>query len=327
MILVTGGTGLVGNYLLAQLVAQGKQVRALYRSSIPTDHANTAMITWVQGDILDYASLQDAMEGCTQLYHCAATVSFHPKRKAELFKINVEGTANVVNAALETGIQKMVHVSSVAALGRIRTDGMVNETMNWTPETSNSVYGQSKYMGEMEVWRGIGEGLNAVVVNPSIILGAGDWNKGSSEIFKSAYEEFPWYAGGTSGFVDVRDVVRAMVMLMDSEIQAQRFIVSGHNAGYREVFEKIARAFGKKPPHRAVTPFLAGLVWRWEGLKSRFTGKEPLLTKETAVTAQAKVYFDNSKIKAHLPGFDFTPLADTIADACARLVQINGLSR
>jgi nucleoside-diphosphate-sugar epimerase len=238
-----------------------------------------------------------------------------------LFKINIEGTANVVNAAINAGVKKMVHVSSVAALGRIRENETVNETMNWTEETSNSNYGQSKFLGELEVWRGTGEGLDAVIVNPTIILGAGNWHAGSSQIFKSVYEEFPWYAEGVTGFVDVRDVARAMIHLMESNISNHRFIISAENKSYREVFNLIAKAFNKKVPHKAVTPLLAKFIWRLEAIKSKFTKKDPLVTKETATTALATVHFDNSKLIKFLPGFSYTKLEDTIAHTCYVLQQ------
>lgn len=320
MILVTGGAGLLGHELIGQLLAKGKTVRAIYNKKPLTGFENSG-IELVQCDILDVVALEEAMAGIEEVYHCAGIVNFNPKRKREMFKVNIEGTANVVNAALDAGIKKMVHVSSVSALGRIREDGPVNETMNWTEETSNSDYGKSKYLSELEVWRGISEGLNAVIVNPVIILGAGDWNDSSSKLFRSAYNEFPWYTEGVSGFVDVRDVAAAMIALMESGISAERFILSAENRTYRELFNMMAAAFGKKEPHKKVTPFIAGVVYRWEALKSRFTGKEPLITKETAHTARAKVYFDNSKIKKFLPGFSYHAVEDTIRDTCAALQQ------
>ncbi len=318
MILVTGATGLVGSHLIRELVRQGKTVRALYRSSVPAMDV-AGKIQWLKGDILDIVSLEEAMQGVTHVYHCAAAVSFHPKKKDLLHQTNIEGTANVVNACLASGVQKLVFVSSVAALGRIREKEAINETMNWTAETSNSEYGKSKYLAEMEVWRGIGEGLNAVMVNPVIILGAGDWTTGSSAIFKSAYDEFPWYTEGTSGFVDVQDVVKAMVLLMESDISAQRFILSGANVSYREIFNLIAQQFHKRPPHRKVTPLLAEIVWRVEAIKGKLTGKDPLLTKETARTAQAKVHINNSKLKQFLPGFEYTPVAEAIRRICEEM--------
>ena len=320
MILVTGGAGLLGKELITQLLKAGKQVRAIYNKTMLADFDNDNLQQF-QCDILDVVGLEEAMMDVDQVYHCAAIVTFNPRRRQEMFAINIEGTANVVNAALDAGIKKMVYVSSVAALGRIRENGPINETMNWTEETSNSAYGQSKYLAEMQVWRGIGEGLDAVMVNPVIILGAGDWDSGSSQIFKTAYEEFPWYSNGSTGFVDVRDVVKAMIELMNSNISAERFILSAENRTYADVFNLIAKAFGKKPPHKEVTPLLAKIVWRLEAVKSFFTGKDPLLTKETSATAMTKANFDNSKLKKYLPGFEYRKIEDTIADTCSALQQ------
>ncbi len=323
-ILVTGATGLVGSHLIKTLVQQGKQVKALYRTSIPTMFASTN-IEWVRADILDMVALEEAMQNIQQVYHCAAVVSFTAKNKNLLHHTNIQGTANVVNACINCGVKKLVFVSSVAALGRIREDKPIDETMNWTPETSNSEYGKSKYLAEMEVWRAIGEGLDAVMVNPVIMLGAGNWEKGSSEIFKSAYDEFPWYTTGTGGFVHVQDVVNAMTQLMDSNITAQRFIISAENLSYREIFTQIATAFNKKPPHKHATAFLSNMVWRLAKLKAMFTGKEPMLTKETAATAQAKVSFNNGKLLQTLPNFKYTPIHQSIKNICAELKQINNL--
>lgn len=323
MILVTGGSGLVGAELISQLLAAGNTVKAIYNNTpLSVFHPN---LLPVKCDILDTVALEDAMQGVTQFYHCAAIVFFHKKNKNNLLRINIEGTANVVNAAIDAGVKKMVHVSSVAALGRIRENETVTEQMQWTEESSNSIYGKSKYLGEMEVWRGIGEGLQAVIVNPSIILGGGNWNTGSSAIFRSAYKEFPWYTEGVTGVVDVKDVAKAMVLLMNSEINKQRFILSAENISYKELFTKIANCFNKKPPYKKVAPALAAIVWRREAIKSMFTKKEALVTKETARTALAKVYFDNSKILNALPGFTFTPVDETIKNTCATLKKINHL--
>ncbi len=324
MILVTGASGLLGSHIVKELSKQGKQVKALYNSSKPANAALNS-VQWIQGDILDVVQLEEMLQNVEQVYHCAGAVSFNSKNKRKLFKINVEGTANVVNACLKAGVTKLVFVSSVAALGRIRENEAITEKMNWTEETSNSEYGKTKYLAEMEVWRGIGEGLNAVIVNPVIILGAGNWEKGSSEIFKSAYDEFPWYTEGISGFVDVQDVTKAMLLLMDSDIVAQRFIISSENISFKDVFTHIAKCFGKKPPHKKVTPFMAAIVWRLEWLKSKFTGKDPLLTKETAKTAQAKVRFDNSKLLLQLPQFQYTPIKKSIERICGELKEIHKL--
>ncbi len=318
-ILVTGAAGLVGNELLKQLLEEGYWVKAIYHSTpLSVAHPNLEI---VQCDILDVVALEQVMKAITHVYHCAAIVSFDPKERHHLLKLNIEGTANVVNACIDADVKKLVHVSSVAALGRIRKGETITEKMNWTEETSNSIYGKSKYLGELEVWRGIGEGLQAVIVNPTLILGGDNWESGSSAIFKTAYNEFKWYTEGISGFVDVSDVAHAMLLLMNSEITAQRFILSAENITYREIFSSIATCFGKKPPYKKVTPFLAELIWRMEAIKTMLTGKKHLLTKETVRTSQAKVYFDNSKILNALPQFHFTKIKDTIDHTCATLKE------
>ncbi len=318
MILVTGAGGLVGSNLVTQLVKNGKKVRAMYRTAIP-ELAVADEIEWVQGDILDIVSLESALQDVEQVYHCAAIITFNPRKKNLLHQTNIEGTANVVNACIDAGVKKLLFVSSVAALGRIREEGLIDESMNWTEETSNSEYGKSKYLAEIEVWRGIGEGLQAVIVNPVIILGESDWHSGSSGLFKSAYDEFPWYTEGMSGFVDVKDVTSAMILIMESKVHSERFILCGANLSYKDVFTMMAREFQKRPPHQKVTKLLSALVWRWEALKAVFTGKEPLLTKETARTAMAKVQFDNRKINLFFLNFEYTPIAESIERICGAI--------
>ena len=322
MIFITGATGLLGTHLIKQLAAQAEQIKALYRGEIPFSNSN---IEWIKGDISDVILLEEIMTNVDEVYHCAGKVSFNPKDKRELFRTNVEGTASIVNACLNTGVKKMLHVSSVSAIGRIRENTMVNEQMHWSEETSNSVYGESKYIAELEVWRGIAEGLNAVIVNPTIILGEGDWNKGSSELFKTVYNEFPYYSDGVTGFVDVKDVVKAMITLMNSDINANRFIVTAENLSYKALFDMIADAFHKTPPQKKITPFMAGAVWRFEAVKSLLTGKAPFITKETARTALAKVYFDNSKLLKALPSFNYTEIKDSVERICNELKEMYSL--
>lgn len=318
MILVTGATGVVGSHLIKELSKQNIAVVALYNKTKPSAELEK-LATWKQVDILDITALEDAMQGIQQVYHCAAIVSFNPKEKALLHQFNIQGTANIVNACINANVNKLIHVSSVASLGRIRNGQKVNEAMNWTEETSNSEYGKSKFLSEMEVWRGIGEGLNAVIVNPSIILGAGNWESGSTGIFKTAYDEFPWYTNGSSGFVDVADVAKAMVMLMKADVSNERFILSGWNLPYRSVFDAIATSFDKKKPTKQVTPLLAAIVWRLEKIKSLFSGKSPLLTKETAATAQTKIEYDSSKLLNTLPNFQYSNFENSVQRICSEL--------
>ena len=322
MILVTGGAGLLGNTLIEMLVQKGENVRATYNSTPLALNTFTNFETF-KCDILDVYALEDALQDVTEIYHCAGLVSFNPKDEKKLYSINVEGTANVVNAALNAGVRKFVHVSSVAALGRIRPGEMIDENMLWTEETSNSKYGHSKYLGEMEVWRGVAEGLNAVIINPSIILGAGNWHEGSTKIFKSVYDEFPWYTEGISGFVDVKDVAVAMIQLMESNITAEKFIISAENISYQDMFTMMAKAFGKKAPSKKVTPFIAALTWRMENIKSMFMGTSPLLTRETANTALTKVEYDNRKLITQLSGFKYRNMQDTITNTCNKLIAAN----
>lgn len=312
---------MLGHHLIKQLVAQGEKVRAIYRSAVPPALANDA--EWVPGDILDITSLEDALQGITQVYHCAAMVSFLAKQMPQLHKVNVEGTANVVNTCLDAGVQKLVHVSSVAALGKMHHGAVVSEAMQWTEESSDSEYGKTKYLGEMEVWRGIGEGLPAAIINPSIIIGEyGDWNKGSMAIFKNIHNGFPWYSNGIAGFTDAEDIAAAMIRLMNSEITAERFIINSECRNFKDVFFMIADAFGTKRPYKQVTPFLASVVWRLEKLKSLFTQKEPLITKETAGNALATVDFDNTKFLKAFPDFHYRPLQQSIGRICKAIANV-----
>ncbi|HEX8462480.1 MAG TPA: NAD-dependent epimerase/dehydratase family protein [Segetibacter sp.] len=319
-VFVTGGSGLVGSNLIAQLLAEGRMVKALYRTTIP-DIPGKENVSWVQGDILDIISLEEAMTDVIEVYHCAAVVSFHANEKAEMFKTNIDGTANVVDTANAAGVQKLCFVSSVAALGKSLKNEEINETNNWSEETDNSNYGKSKYYAEMEVWRAIGEGLHAVIVNPSIIFGAGNWNDGSTKIFKTAYEEFKWYTEGGTGFVDVKDVVKAMTALMTTDIARGRFIISAENRTFKDIFTTIAKAFNKKQPYKKATPFLSQIVLKLETVKSMLSGVKPLLTKETAQAAQTILRFDNSKLLKALPGFTYTPLDTTIERVTKELTK------
>ena len=298
---------------------KGYRIRAIRRSNklpafIPASIFNT--VEWIEGDVLDTAALENGMEGVDAVIHSAAKVSFASGEQHQMFKTNIEGTANVINAALLKNIKRLVHISSVAALGRSVNGETVTEKKQWEDSSINTNYAISKYNAEMEVWRGIGEGLNAVIVNPSTILGYGDWNNSSSAIFKNAYNEFPWYTNGINGFVAVEDVAKATISLMESDISDERFIVSGDNWTFRKVFNSMADGFGKKPPYREATPTLSAIAWRIEKVNTLFSGKSSFLTKESARIAQSQTYFENDKLLRALPGFSFTPLEETIKKAC-----------
>jgi len=239
MVLVTGGTGFLGSYIIKELVEKNYPVRAIRRTTSKIPFYISAnifeQVQWVEGDILDPVSLDEAMEGADAVIHSAAIISFAKADKKKMYHVNVQGTANVVNAAIEKNISRLVHISSVAALGRNKLGGHVNEERKWQESSMNTHYAISKYKAEMEVWRGIAEGLNAVIINPSTVLGYGDWDTSSCRIFKTIYNEFPWYSTGINGFVDIEDVARTTVLLMQSDIKEQRFIVNGDNWSFQQL--------------------------------------------------------------------------------------------
>ena len=233
-----------------------------------------------------------------------------------MYNTNVDGTANVVNLSLENEIKKLVHISSISALGRTATGEKVDEEKKWLDSKLNSHYGISKNKAEMEVWRGMGEGLDAVIMNPSTVLGFGNWHDSSCAIFKNSYKGFPWYTKGVNGFVAVEDVAKIAVLLMESNITEERFIINHENWEFRKLFGVIADGFRKKHPKWEATPFLSSIAWRVERIKSFLKNAKPLLTKETAKIALSKTYWQNDKILKALPGFSFMALESSITKAC-----------
>ncbi len=323
-ILVTGGTGFVGAYILSALRSSGYNIRAIRRKTPVPIYIHPSLeqgIDWVEADILDVVSIEAAMKNVDAVIHAAAIVSFHSSDKQRMMKVNVDGTANIVNAAVEAGVKKILHVSSVAALGRTMQESHVNEEKKWEETKADTPYAKSKHLAEMEVWRGAGEGMDAVIINPSTVLGYGDWNSSSTRIFKNVYEGFPWYTTGINGFVDVEDVARAAILLLESDISEERFVVNSENWTFQQLFSTISKYFNKPAPSKLATPMLGKMAWRGEMVKSWFTGKKPLLTKHSSRIAQSCTHFDNGKILAALPGFSFTPLEESIKRACEKYVN------
>ena len=323
-VLVTGGTGFLGAYIIKELLVRGYSVRAIRRTNklpffIPPEVFEK--VEWVACDILDVVVLDEAMKGANAVIHSAALVSFIKGERKKMYSVNVEGTANVINLALENNIPRLVHISSISALGRTASGDHINEEKKWMESKLNTHYAISKHKAEMEVWRGAGEGLKTVIVNPSTIIGYGDWHNGSSAIFKKIYHEFPWYTTGVNGFVDVEDVARATVSLMESNISEERFIINGDNWEFKKLFQTIADNFGKKAPSKEAGPFLSGMAGQLEKIKSWMTGRNPLLTKESIKIALSKSYWENDKIRKALPEFSFTPLEESIHKSCKKYVE------
>lgn len=318
-ILVTGGTGFIGAYIIKELVEKGYAVRAIRRTiKVPFFISNDVLnkVEWVNSDVLDVISLNEAMQDVDAVIHSAALVSFDKRERKQMYNTNVDGTANVVNLSLENGVKKLVHISSISALGRTFAGEKVNEEKKWVKSKLNSHYGISKNKAEMEVWRGMGEGLDAVIINPSTVLGFGNWHDSSCAIFKNSYKGFPWYTKGINGFVAVEDVAKVAVLLMESNISEERFIISYENWEFKKLFNAIADGFGKKQPRWEATPFLSGIAWRVEKIKSFLKNSKPLLTRETARIALSKTYWQNDKILKAFPGFSFMPLEACITKAC-----------
>ena len=334
MILVTGGTGLLGSHLLLRLIESGKIVRALYRTEAKRDavirtfsyyHDNAQelwnKIEWVKGDVLDISSLIDALDGVTHVYHCAAAVTFLPSDRAYMFKVNVEGTAKLVNACLEKEGVRFCHVSSVAAIGRDGSEQLISEDNEGKESSHNASYAISKHRAEIEVWRAIVEGLNGFMVNPSLIIGPGDWEQSTGAMFKKAWNGLPFYTRGGNCFVDVRDVCEVMIRMMESEVVNERFIVGAENRKFKEVFEHIASCMGKKAPSLEATPFLTGVTWRLEKVMSTVTGRKPFITKEVAHHAMQLNTYDNRKVLRTLPDFKFRNMNETLEFVCGKFVE------
>lgn len=319
MILVTGGTGFLGSELIKQLTDSGLAVRALKRktSKIPSIIENNTLIDWFEADINEPATLEDAFAGITKVFHCAAFVSFNPGDKKQLFHVNIEGTSNLVNLCI-AGNCRLLHVSSVAALGNAKKGKQITEKDFWEYDAKAHAYGLSKYEGEMEVWRGITEGLDAVIVNPSVIIGKNAGFEGSGAIFKLVKGGFPFYTDGASGFVEVGDVAKAMILLMENPVSGERYIVSSDNYHYKDLFTEIAKGFNVKAPKKEAKPWMLGIAWRVLKFFSLFTGKQPSITKDAAKSSLSLSYYSNEKVIA-ATGIQFKPINQSIQEITQHL--------
>lgn len=329
MIFVTGGTGLLGAHLLYKLAltettllaakrpnSNVKQVKQLF--SYYSEHSDALFekITWLDIDLLDTDALSDVLQTCTSVYHCAAFVSFNPKRRNQLIKTNAELTASIVNACLTVQDIKLCHVSSVAALGNAPANEMSHEETKWTPSKTNSAYSISKHLSEMEVWRGINEGLKAVIVNPSIILGAGNWQSGSSSFFDRIFRGMNFYTEGVTGYVGAFDVAEAMIRLSQSEVSGERFLLNAANLSYLDFFSMVAKEFGKKAPQVKAGSLSLKIAVYAEKIRSTLTGKDPQITKESIRSAVSKTHYSSDKFK-HAFNFNFQPINNVVAEICA----------
>ncbi len=328
MILVTGATGFVGSYLTRYLIKNGNAVRAIRRSSSDLSLLAEAKdkVEWIEADVLDVPSLEEAFKGIKKVYHLASLISFDPAERTKMMKVNIEGTANVVNVALQAGIAKMVYASSYSSLGRSENNDLIDENADWDKNSHDTYYSISKLQAEQEVWRGIAEGLNAVIVNPTLVLGAGKWSDSSTQLFGAVAKWQPFYPIGSTGYVDVRDVAKIMIQLMESEISGEKFILNAENLTFREVISGIARELGKNPPSFALNNVMIPIGKIFDAVRSTVTRSKPLYNSEVAGITASDFKYDNQKIRTLL-NYDFISVKQSVVETVAKLRESRRLGK
>ncbi len=332
MILVTGGTGLVGAHLLYHLTTKNDIIRAIYRSkekielvkkvfSFYTDDVSHhfSKIEWIQADITDIPSLIPVFDAIDYVYHCAALISFDPKDYLEMRKTNIQGTANIVNFSVDAKVKKLCFVSSIATIGDSIDGNTITEENERNEEIKNYGYSITKFGAEMEVFRGSQEGIDVVVVNPGVILGGGFFNTGSGTLFTKVDNGMPFYTEGITGFVGVEDVVKAMINLVKLPIKNERFILVAENKSFKEIFFAIADGLGKKRPKYKVGKLITSIIWRLDWVFTKITRKKPFLTQQSAKSAHSKTFYSSEKIKKQLD-FEFTNIDKVIVKTSKQFI-------
>jgi nucleoside-diphosphate-sugar epimerase len=328
MHLVTGATGIVGSHVLLECAARGP-VRALYRRDSDRSiverifrhyraDADTLLtaVEWVQGDVLDVDALQAAMRGVRQVYHTAAVVSFAPGDAGTMQRVNADGTANVVNVALECGVHRLCHVSSTAAIGDAPSGVMRHEALPWNADKHTSAYSLSKYAAELEVQRGIAEGLDAVMVNPCVIIGPGLFGRSSMTLVERLQQGTRFYAPGSNAVVDARDVAQCMLAVTEQAPTGERFLLVGENLSYQRLFTLLANAFDKDAPSIPLRRWMLNMGWRVERSRSLLTGSTPFITRDTAHSALTERSYSSAKVEALL-GHRFRTAEEMVANVAA----------
>ena len=333
MILVTGGTGLVGAHLLHHLCFAGKKVVAIFRTKESQNNTKKIfqlyqneslfkLIEWRNADITDLPALEEAFEGITHVYHAAAMISFDSNSYAKMKKVNIEGTANIVNLSLQNNIQKLCYVSSIASLSPKAGQDFIDESCDWNPEEENSNYSITKYAGEMEVWRASQEGLKTVIVNPALIFGFGNWNVNTGKLLQQIKKGLVFYPGGSIGVVDVKDVVKAMQILMESDIDNERFILSATHISYKKLFNNLAQHLDAKKPFLKVNRSFTEIVWRINSFLHFISGGyiKTFIEKYSSRASHKHSRYVGDKIKNSI-SFEYTPFDQTMKEVCLKLLQ------
>jgi nucleoside-diphosphate-sugar epimerase len=328
MILVTGGTGLVGAHLLYHLTQKNDTIRAIYRTDKKRENVkkifsyytenvqeNFSKIEWIQADITDIPSLEPVFKKITEVYHCAALVSFTPKDYRKMRQVNIDGTANIVNYAIAGNVKKLCFVSSIAAIGDSVNSEVITEENDWSIESGNNGYSITKHGAEMEVWRASQEGVDVIIVNPGVILGAGFWKVNTGQFFSKMANGFKYFTEGITGFVGVTDVVKSMINLTESAVKNEGFILVSENISFKDVFTEIAKNLEKKPPTIKVSKAITSFLSRIDAIISFITRKNRLITKDSANSLHSKTYYSSQKIKESID-FEFMPVKSVIKEVC-----------
>jgi nucleoside-diphosphate-sugar epimerase len=313
-ILVTGGTGVLGAYVVKHLLQTGYSNIEIFTRSGDAKILGLGedkRVKFTKGDVTELFPLTDSIKEADFVIHAAAIVSFDPRDFKIMHAVNVEGTANVMNLSSTLNVKKVIHVSSIAALGRSEKSDLISEKSVWTNSKFNSYYGITKYLSEQEVWRSFYEGQAMAIVNPSLILGDGDWNQSSLQIFEKTYDGLPFYPTGSTGLVDVRDVAEFIVSLMESSVEGERYILSAGNLSYQDIFEKMAKSMNRKPPSKPAPKWMLSIFWRIEKLRCLLTKKQPIITKESVRSTAHQSKYDNRK-SLSMNGFEYRTLDETL---------------
>jgi len=327
-ILVTGGTGVLGAYIVRQLLEKGySNIDVFTRKGKNSnlEFSNDDRVKFTEGNITELYPLTDCINKADFVIHAAAIVSFNPRLFKQMYSVNVEGTANVMNLSAISDVKKVIHVSSIAALGRSEKSGLISESSTWINSKYNSYYGITKYLGEQEVWRAYHEGLPIAIVNPSLILSDGDWNQSSLQIFKKAYDGLPYYPTGGTGIVDVRDVSKFIVLLLESSTEGEKYILSAGNISYKDIFTKLANGMKRKSPEKPAPKWMLSILWRIEKIRCLFTGQSPIVTKESVKSTAHQSNYDNSK-SLNFNEFQYREMNETISEYAEKYAKSRGNS-
>ena len=330
MNLVTGATGLLGTHLMMELLSRGERVRALFRNSSNRRSVEDVFlfcksnkfseIEWMEGDVLDIDSLEQAMQGCTHVFHCAAIVSYHPSERDEMYRVNTEGTANVINIALHLGNVKVGFISSIAAIGKAKNNDDVDEESEWVENDLNTHYAITKQLSEMEFWRGIHEGLEGVAFNCGFIIGPGSFERSSPSLFRKLHEGMRFYPPGGTGFIAVTDAARCIADLTLGPTSRERYILVTENLSMKEIFQLVAQALEVRVPSQEAKPWILQLARIAEWVKAKVTERKALVTRETVKNASLRFYYDSSKMQ-RATNLQSTPIWEAIKQTAAYFRQ------